>query len=347
MFRRLAFTPLSWIYSIVTSIRNLLFDKKIIKSYKYKLPVISVGNLSTGGTGKTPHIEYLLQVLKDYHVAVLSRGYGRKSKGFLKVNTSERWDLFGDEPVQFKLKFPQAEVFVCENRVEGINRILNDESIEVILLDDAFQHRYVVPGLQLLLTDYSRPWFRDRLLPAGSLRESASGRKRASLIIVSKAPEKISSDEKQHFIQKLKVGREQPAFFSYLSYGQFRDLHGRNAGMNAAHALIVTGIANPQPMIDYLRNQFNTVEELRFPDHHSYTQVDAELIRKKYLSLKPPAVIITTEKDAVRLHKLADDLPVYVLPVQVEFTEGDRAQFASYIKTYVGENQRVGGVAAQ
>lgn len=311
---RLLLYPFSILYDGVTSLRNWAFDKGILDQKEFDVPIIAVGNLSTGGTGKTPMIEYLIDSYKGQRIAVLSRGYGRKTSGYIELSIDDTPEKVGDEPLQIKRKFQDLIVSaVCEKRVDGIQRLLKDHSLDVILLDDAFQHRHVKASHYILLTSYDRLYVNDFLLPAGNLRESRSGADRAQSIIVTKCPEHISTAERNTIKQRLNLESNQKLYFSFIGYSNI--LYGINENieliaLKGKKVTVVTGIANPKPFIHFLQDQLN-VEHLEFKDHHSFSEVEIREIKNKNL-------IITTEKDFVRLRKY-DLSNVFYLPIKIRF----------------------------
>jgi tetraacyldisaccharide 4'-kinase len=336
--------PISLLYGIIIWLRNKLYDTKWFSSIQFNLPVITVGNLSTGGTGKTPHIEYLVRLLEyQYQVATMSRGYKRLTTGFYLANEKTDAAEIGDEPMQFHRKFPQLEVSVCEDRVTGIPRLLSERpNIEVILLDDAFQHRSVKPGLNILISDYSKPFYNDYILPFGSLREGRKAYHRADIIIVSKCPPDLSIEAQNVIISKLKPLSHQSVYFSKIAYGSMTDFFTgeRIAFTSKPNVIMVSGIAKPQPMLDHLRTIADEVHLLRYPDHHFFSDANLEEMRQTYLNWdKPNKIIVTTEKDSARLemHKqelLKWNIGIAVLPIQIEFLlkqEVFNAQITNYI----------------
>jgi tetraacyldisaccharide 4'-kinase len=339
-FRRLLF-PFSWLYILVTDIRNVLYDKRIFKSASFDIPVIAVGNLRVGGEGKTPHIEYLVQLLQPAKkVAILSRGYQRKTRGYAEVKINSTPEQCGDEPVQFKNKFPETFVAVDEQRALGIAHILMDaEDTEVILLDDAFQHRSVKAGLYILLTSYGRLYTRDAVLPAGNLRERKKGAERAQVIIVSKCPHKLSETEQQEIIRELNPLPHQQVFFTSIGYDRMRPLFASSHDTNAENILLVTGIANPQPLLEYCKTRFTAVKHMRFADHHAFTDNDITRIIAEMHTLPQGSILLTTEKDAMRLKEKTalQNLPVYFLPIKTEFLAQEDT-FRKTILNYVNTN---------
>ena len=344
--------PFALLYGWIVSLRNLLFNWGILPSVKYPLPVISVGNLSAGGTGKTPHIEYLIRLLSpDFDISTLSRGYGRKTKGFQKAIPENHASTIGDEPLQYLRKFNSIGVFVDEKRRRGIQNILKiNENTEVILLDDAFQHRYVKPGLSILLTDFHHLYTRDYLLPAGKLREPIAGARRADIIIVTKTTPVLSPILARQLIDELKPRPHQHVYFSFIKYGVLTSLwsndHTLEKGKHFSMILLFAGIANTYPIEDHLRQHCNELTVIRFKDHHQYTEQDLLRIKRNFDDLySPNKLLVTTEKDAMRLlqpelGEIATQLPVFYLPIEVEIHEKYKQQFDKQILKYVSKNQR-------
>jgi tetraacyldisaccharide 4'-kinase len=346
-WRRLLF-PISWLYGAGVWLRNKLFDLSLLKSVLYDTPVICVGNLRIGGEGKTPHIEYLIALLKDeFKIGILSRGYKRKSKGFqLATLDSEAADI-GDEPLQFTKKFPDIAVAVDADRLLGIARLITEKDTEVVLLDDAFQHRYVKAGLNILLTSYENLYVNDHLLPAGNLREPATGAKRADLIIVSKCPQEVNEADKTNIITQLQPLPKQQVYFTTLVYGKLTPLYSSPMLLPSAGAscLVVTGIANPASLIKECKNQFKEVLHYGFRDHHAFNKYDLKNIRKKLDSMQgTEKFILTTEKDAMRLQAktlqpYVKNLPLYYIPISIRFLEKEEL-FNKQVKNYVRSNKR-------
>jgi len=347
--------PFSILFRLITDVRNLLYDSGILDSVKFSIPVICVGNITVGGTGKTPHTEYLIQILKNrFKVAVLSRGYKRSTKGF-RISTSESTSSqIGDEPLQIKRKFPEIIVAVDSDRVHGVNAIIAEyPETEVIILDDGFQHRHIKPGLSILLTDSGRLITRDFLLPYGNLRESARNTKRADIIIVTKSPPGIQDEFRTRIAGELKLTADQQLFFTKMINGnpmpvfdeiQVPLLSFSEADKGRKGALLITGIALPQQLRDYLGNYFSELRHIKFPDHHRYTKSDLEMILNSWNKLESAErYIITTEKDSVRLREL-DDIEVqakeamYYLPAGIEFINDESKLFDNLIRAYVGKN---------
>lgn len=317
--------PLSWLYGLGVNIRNRMFDRGMLHSISFPLPVICVGNITVGGTGKTPHTEYLIRLLShDRQIAVLSRGYKRKSKGFVLAGDTPTVAEIGDEPCQMKRKFPFIHMAVDKDRCHGIER-LTDESIhpktEVILLDDAFQHRYVKAGLNIVLMDYHRVTYLDRLLPAGRLREPHSGIRRADIIIVTKCPTDITEENKQSIRRHIQPTTSQQLFFTRYRYPKFIE------GIQG-NPILLTGIASPRQMAHDLRNVLPDIELMSFTDHHNFSPAEIEQIRSQTTG----RTILTTEKDATRLQGLEN---VKVIPVEVEFLDNTQATFDQTILNFV------------
>ncbi|MDI6034074.1 tetraacyldisaccharide 4'-kinase [Flavobacterium sp. LB2P84] len=337
LLRKLLF-PFAILYGLITSIRNFLFDKGILKSYFFDLPVIAVGNLSVGGTGKTPQIEYLIRLLSDkYKIATLSRGYKRQSEGFILADANSNAALLGDEPFQFYQKFKKIKVAVDADRKNGIEQLLSlPEKPEVILLDDAFQHRKVKAGFYILLTSYGDLYSDDFMLPTGNLRESRSGAERANVIIVTKCPFNLSLDKQNAIKNRLKVAENQELYFTFIAYEEF--IYGENRKINvneiqSAAKLLVAGIAKPEPFFAYLQDTNDVC--LSFPDHHNFTDKDILEIK----NLAQNNIIITTEKDYVRLKGSLPSEQLFYLPIQSSFVSGSE-NFDKTIIDYVGTSTR-------
>lgn len=340
--------PLSWLYGAAVRLRNCLFDWGVLKSRTFDVPVICVGNLTVGGTGKTPHVEYLIRLLQTRtKVAVLSRGYKRKTSGYILASQHTTQQDIGDEPYQMKGKFPDIHVAVCADRCEGIDRLTTDQQTSdtgVVLLDDAFQHRYVKPALSILLIDYNRLVEHDAMLPAGRLREPASGKKRAQIIIVTKCPQRLMPLDYRVLQKSVAPYPFQTLFFTRLCYGQLCGIYNKvEKPLSAIHGynvLLLTGIASPQQMIGDLKEHQLNITPLTFPDHHDFTTADEQLIEQTFQALPHPRIIITTEKDATRMeqfqHLSADTREAtYQLPITIEFLQDQQQSFNEKILTYV------------
>jgi tetraacyldisaccharide 4'-kinase len=304
--------PFAVLYDMVTSIRNFLFYSGFLKSALFKTPTIAVGNLSVGGTGKTPQIEYLIRLLNDtYRVAILSRGYKRKTTGFVLVNSGHSFEDAGDEPMQYFKKFKEVSVAVDANRVNGIKQLLVQKSPEVVLLDDAFQHRKVKASFYLLLTKYDELYTDDFLLPTGNLRESKRGAKRADVILVTKCPLNLSEIAQQEIVLKINPRPYQQVFFTCISYvDTLKGSMQVTVDELVDYAVVlVTGIANPMPLLDFLGDKNVHFEHLFFPDHHHFSKKDIDKIKSKYLQIDSvKKIILTTEKDFVRLSEKIKNL---------------------------------------
>ncbi len=327
--------PFSILYGWITSIRNFLFDKGILKSYSFDIPIIAVGNLSVGGTGKTPQIEYLIRLLSpNYKIATLSRGYKRKSEGFVLADSNSNAEILGDEPFQIHQKFPNIHVAVDAQRKNGIEQLLKlDNKPEVILLDDAFQHRKVKAGFYILLSSFDDLYFNDFMLPTGNLRESRSGAKRANVIIITKCPKDLSELAQQNMIKK--IGLNVPIFFSFIDYDSevYNEFGSKKVEeIIDVDKLLLAGIAKPEPFFAYLQAEKNV--KLVYPDHHNFSEKDIEEIKNKANN----KLIITTEKDYVRL-KNQNLKSLFYLPIKSSFiSKGD--DFNQTILNYVGTSTR-------
>ena len=349
--------PLSWIYGAGVCFRNKLFDSGILPVEKFGVPILSIGNLRVGGTGKTPHTEYLIRLLgNNYRLAILSRGYKRKSKGFILADSSADSSRIGDESYQLFRKFPHILVAVDSNRRRGIRNLLNlSEKIrpEIILMDDAYQHRYVKPSLSILLTEYAQPFSRDYLLPAGRLREPAENKNRADIIIVTKCPDFPDPENRDKFSVELKPEASQELFFSRFSYGPLcpasktnQEIDAKRAKEEISSALLFTGIASPLPLIDHIQSLIPKVEIQTYPDHHNYTSTDFRDLDSRFNRLPgEEKILITTEKDIV---KLVDDpdFPkelrehLYYIPIEVQFETSQKELFNKIIENHVKTIER-------
>lgn len=332
-FVRKILFPFAVLYGWITQFRNFLFDKQLLKSYSFNLPVIAVGNLSVGGTGKTPQIEYLIRLLSlNYKVATLSRGYKRKSEGFVLADSNSNAEILGDEPFQFYSKFPNILVAVDADRKNGIENLLQQNPTpEIILLDDAFQHRKVKAGFYILLTAYGDLYADDYILPTGNLRESRSGAKRANVIVVTKCPPDLSLEQQQQITKKLNIENNQELYFTAIAYDD--KVYSENRTLEVGEIkttskLLIAGIAKPKPFFNFLKGENDDVME--FPDHHEFSEKDIADI----LSKAQNRVIITTEKDYVRLKgRLAAD-QIFYLPIQSVFLS-NRTAFDRAVNDFV------------
>ncbi|MGP1595975.1 MAG: tetraacyldisaccharide 4'-kinase [Prevotella denticola] len=348
--------PFSWLYGLAVIIRNELFELNILKTRRFDIPVISVGNITVGGAGKTPHVEYLIRLLKDkMKVAVLSRGYKRKSRGYVLAGNNTPMREIGDEPYQMKIKFPDIRVAVDKKRCEGIDRLTTDEETkdtDVILLDDAFQHRYVQPGINILLVDYHRLIIYDKLLPAGRLREPLSGKHRADIVIITKCPDTLNPIDYRVLSKAMELYPFQQLYFTKLEYCPLEPIFHKGLSMplteiRGKNVLLLTGIASPRQLETdinaYTGN--NALTMLSFPDHHSFTQKDIRRINEAFAGMEAPRMIITTEKDQARLmgiETLSDDVKdnIYALPIKVRFMLDKEETFNKKIISYVRKNSR-------
>lgn len=341
---------------MVVFLRNLLYDLGFWGSESFDISIISIGNLTVGGTGKSPHTEYLIRLLKkENKVATLSRGYGRVTKGFLRATDESDAYEIGDEPKQFKQKFPEIEVAVDSNRRNGIKKLLEIiPSLNVILLDDAFQHRAVKPGLSILLTEYSKLFIDDSLLPVGNLREWKKSAERADIIIVTRIPEHFSPMEKRIIRQRLKPKPYQKVYFSFIKYGDFVSLN-KQAGQKLVgkefyfergfSILLLTGIASSIHLYDYLKNKVAEIRHLKFRDHHRYSPADIQRLKQIFNNIASDnKIILTTEKDAMRLgltayQELISEVPIFYIPIEIGFHDKDEEEFNEQIISYVRKNQ--------
>ena len=342
--------PLTLLYGMGVCLRNQLFKWKILKSKSYPIPVICVGNLAVGGTGKTPHIEYLIRLLKDqYKVAVVSRGYKRTSKGFVLATCNNSYNEIGDEPFQIRQKFTDILVAIDSNRQRAIENLLSmseEDRPEVILLDDAFQHRYVKPSFSILLTDYNRMYYDDFLLPSGRLREPISARERADMVIVTKTPIDLKPIEYRITETNIKLQANQPVFFSSIGYDHIRPVFSSDGNKfinqkKVDHILLVSGIASPKPFIEEVKKLGCPIEKLIFSDHHDFNESDMKKIKQSFERLKGEnKIILTTEKDAARILNnkyLSVDLKQYCfyLPMHIVFSEESRDNFNDIILKHI------------
>ena len=344
---------LSFFYGIAVGLRNELFNLKILSSREFDLPIISIGNITVGGTGKTPHTEYIAGLLKsNFRIATLSRGYKRKISGFYIVEPTSKVHQVGDEPLQIKLKFNELTVAVDANRVRGIEKLMAlSNKPDVILLDDAFQHRYVTPGINILLTDYNRLITKDSLLPYGRLRESASNKSRASIIIVTKCPPELKPIDERIITKELEIRPYQNLYFSKIDYGSLIPVFPADVSLKSVElvegltVLMITGIANPSPLKEYLKLGSHDIHEMNFPDHYQYTPKDLDKLTTKFDSLSTVRkIIVTTEKDMVRFRdfEIVSDIirkNMYYIPLKISFLNNAGKEFDRKILNYVRENK--------
>lgn len=342
--------PLSWLYGLAVSLRNELFALGILKERSFSIPVISVGNITVGGSGKTPHVEYLIRLLQDYiKVGVLSRGYKRKSHGYVLADDNSTMRDLGDEPYQIKQKFHDIYVAVDKNRCNGITRLTHDKAtsnVGVILLDDAFQHRYVKPGLNILLVDYHRLIIYDRLLPAGRLREPLNGKQRADIVIITKCPRDLKPMEFRILTKAMDLFPYQQLFFTTIDYGTPQALFSdKTTSLNKYNVLLVTGIASPEQMENDMKHKCRSLTSLAFEDHHLFNTKDEQRINNAFERLPSPKIIVTTEKDSTRLvnlNGLTTEIrdAIFVLPIKVKFMLNQGELFNNKIISYVRKNSR-------
>jgi tetraacyldisaccharide 4'-kinase len=347
-FFQIVLFPASLCYGWIMLIRNMMFRFGLLPVRSFPVPVIGVGNLSTGGTGKTPQIEYLIRLLTPgYFVATLSRGYGRKTTGFLEASSESTADSVGDEPLQFYLKFSDIIVSVDEKRTRGIRNLMTRvPAPDIILLDDAFQHQYVKPGLSILLTDYRSLYYEDWILPSGNLREFSGGARRADIIVVTKTPKVFSPITRKRILEEMNPGPGQQVFFSFIRYG---DLFPVFSDMTAIPGKVIsilmfTGIGNDYPLREHLERQCSDLSVIRFRDHHHYSEGDIQRIIKTFEDLPTQRkIMVTTEKDFMRLKSTPyasyfKNLPLFCIPIEVDFHGSDKSAFDEAILTYVAKD---------
>lgn len=346
--------PLSFLYGIGVGIRNFCYDHNIFKHHTYNIPIISIGNISVGGTGKTPHTEFLIQKLKEeFNIAVLSRGYKRKTKGFRIVKTTDKHFDSGDEPLQIKNKFPNIIVAVSENRAKGIEQLKKMyPNLNLIILDDAFQHRKVKPGLSILLNNYHHPIASDHLLPLGYLRENHSASHRAHVIIYSKCPESLKPIERRILSKQLDVRPFQYLFFSTLEYQDLSPVFDDNKKIELNelknfNVLAISGIAKSKSFVDFIKSNSKNMIHLKFRDHHNFNAKDIKKIEKNFNNITDEKIIIVTEKDAIRLKSINlfnDEIKkyIYCVPIKVKLLcdKEEEKQFDNQIFSYVRNNKR-------
>jgi tetraacyldisaccharide 4'-kinase len=354
---RLLLYPFALLYGALVWLRNRMYDAKIFSSIEFSVPVITVGNLSTGGTGKTPHVEYLVRLMEyQYQAATMSRGYKRHTQGFMIADENSNALRIGDEPMQYHMKFPDLVVSVAEERMIGIPALLQRRpGIDVIILDDAYQHRSVKAGFSILITDYSKPFYNDYILPFGSLRESRSAYKRADIIIVSKCPPILAAEEARAIEAKIAPLPHQQVYFTDIRYSPPTNfITDEEVSLEGKNVILVCGIARPEPLIAYLKSKTADVHTLTYADHHYFVSSDLEEIKETYENWQvSDKIIITTEKDAARLHLHFDKLrewgiTIAVLPISVSVLFNRRIEFntaiINYMERAVAENNDIFGI---
>ncbi len=323
--------PISLIYALVAYIRNKLFDINWLKSYQFEVKTINIGNLSVGGTGKSPHTLWLAQQLSTHEIAILSRGYGRKDKEFREVFVDSKVEEVGDEPLMMKLDYPSLSIYVQADRVVGVTNILAEKpQTDIILLDDCFQHRYIKPSFNILLTTYAKPFYEDFVLPSGNLRELRIGARRAQAIIVTKCHANITEDQKENCKTRIQKYSSAPVFFSYFKYVNAKHFKTSEELQTNAEVIIFTGLADNSDLVKYVETKHKIIEIISYPDHHQYNKYNIDRIIKKIGVYSDKKIaLITTEKDFVKLindqelFKLIQDLPLYIQKISVEFVDND------------------------
>lgn len=350
MLKEVITAPVSWIYGLAVKFRNKLFDWGILKSEEFDIPIISVGNLTVGGTGKTPHTEYIVKLLKDrFNVAVVSRGYKRRTKGFLLVTPDMSYLRAGDEPKQIKLKFPDIPVAVSEKRAEGIKKLREmHPEVNLIILDDAFQHRYVDPWVSILLMDYNRPVYRDHFLPWGRLRDSVKQLSRAQLIIMTKCPDYLKPIDIRVAINNLNLYPYQTLYFTKFRQSMlvpiFPDKE-TSVPVSGHNIIAMAGVANPKSFFQELEAKYNVLKTMSFPDHYSYKVRDLDKMKRALADTPDDTIIVVTEKDAVKLtnaKKIPAELQrrLYYIPIEVAFLDGGDIGFKRQLEQYVKTNHK-------
>jgi tetraacyldisaccharide 4'-kinase len=354
--RNILLYPISLLYGLITGIRNFLYDIGILASREFQFPVICVGNITVGGTGKTPHTEYIAELLsKNFKVAILSRGYKRKTRDFRTASSSALVKDIGDEPMQIFHKFPEVLVTVDRNRIHGVDRILLEHpETEVIILDDGFQHRRIIPGFSILLSDYERLFIRDNMLPYGNLRESKGNMCRADIILITKSPDTLSPIQRRLIVKEINKSPFQNLYFTSFIYKSPVAVFDNSkkisqyviSGSEGCGIVLITGIANPKPLKEYLQKSYNEIIHLSFPDHHNFNDKDLLSITSAFNNLKSAArYLFTTEKDAVRLREFTNIAePIrsafFYIPVGIHFLNEDKDEFDNLIIDYVRKNHR-------
>lgn len=342
LFTKIVLFPFAALYGGIIWLRNWLYKSNFIGSTDFEIPVISIGNLSVGGTGKTPFIELLIELLfRDYKIGILSRGYKRKTSGYIEVHHHHTAKDVGDEPLMLKMKYPDVQVAVGEQRVIAIPQLLAKHAdVQVILLDDAFQHQSVRPDINILLTTYQKPYYNDAILPLGTLREWESGKERANIVIVTKCPQNISKTEQEQITSNLKLNGKQKVFFATIEYGMSYNIFNPMDKFffdTQEPILLITGIANAMPLKEFLQTKTKEIIHFNFEDHQLFTEYELENIAKNYAHFSR---WITTEKDAVRfaLHKdwlLKNNVSIYCLPIKTKLIGADAVEFSKLTKGFL------------
>lgn len=339
----------SWFYGIGVSVRNCLYNMNVLKGEKFDIPIICVGNIAVGGSGKTPTVEFLVKKLSgSYNIAVLSRGYKRRTKGYIDVQLTDSYLRVGDEPKQIKQHFPDTPVIVCESRVAGVRGILEAyPSVNMVIMDDGFQHRKIVPRVNIILSDYSTPINENRLLPSGTLRDKPSQLYRANIFLVSKTPDNVKPIERNVMLKSFKMYAYQSAFFTYMRSGApkplFADMALEDSVADGVKVVALSGIANPKSFHQALAQRYNVVKEVVYPDHYNYKVKDVRNLADELKEMGDDVVVITTEKDGVKLTN-SKLLPqhlcerLYVLPIELAFRNGDEDKFIQKILEDVKQN---------
>ena len=340
---RVLLLPFALVYGLAVTIRNKLFDKGYLRSADFHFPLICVGNLAVGGTGKSPMVEYIVGLLhKDFKVATLSRGYKRKTRGYVLANERTTALEIGDEPMQFHVKFPDVAVAVGEERLDAVPQLLHDRpELQAVILDDAFQHRAVTAGLNILLTEYSNLFIYDMFLPTGDLRDARSSYKRADIIVITKCPPELTAEQRRKTIRDIQPYPHQKVFFTCIEYGtpyHVMTKEQRTITRND-EVLLVCGIANPQPLKEFIFDQAETYYQLDYSDHHIFTIDDLREIIRRYERIDAPSkFIVTTEKDAMRFFKFNEqirNIPIYALPIRHKFLFNEGRQFDDMVIAFI------------
>ena len=346
IFTYLIKVPLSFLYGTGVYVRNKFYDWGIFKSVKINFPIINIGNITVGGTGKTPHVEYILSLLSKHKIATLSRGYKRQSKGFRYVEINDTAKIAGDEPLQIKQKFPEVKVAVEANRVFGVTKLLDEnDDLQAIILDDAFQHRKLSAGLNIILIDYNRPVYRDHLLPWGHLRDNKLQLPRADIFIVTKCPNNLQDIDLRMFRKRMHIRPYQELYFTTLEYGEKRPVFGNSTSPNVLPTgnsiVTITGIASPSIFIDYVKKHYGETKTMIFPDHHNFTKKDIAQICEL---ARTASMLLTTEKDFIRLQQWENSIPadikakIFYIPIKVKFLKNED-KFIKHIFDYVRTNK--------